>query len=209
MTWDEIADLLSLAAVFDQRTAGEEDVKGWHLVARLERWPAPAAQRVLVEHYARGADRPRITPAAISDGIRSARSRAAASFVVPDCPDDLAGRDYPAWLRAQRDAHVQRVLDSWAEGGLIPDSASVEALAGRADRALAAGAPPHLRAAIESGLSRIGRPPPERPRPSRLPHQPAADPDRRAGAEAELAARRPAPMPEPDAAPESDVQAPS
>jgi hypothetical protein len=175
MNYDEIVDLLTLAAVYDQRTGGEADVRGWHAVAQLERWTAAAAQRVVIEHYSRGAERPRITPAAISDGIRVARRKAAASFVAPAVPDDVAGRDYPVWYRAQLAAHVDRMLDMWAQGEPIPESpAELEAQRGQRElpEGIDAGTcPEHLREQLELDMARFGRM-------DRLPRRaPAADAD--------------------------------
>lgn len=116
MNRNDIIDLLTLAAVYDQRTSSESDVRGWHAVATLEKWTAPAAQRVVIEHYSRGADRPRITPAAITDAIRTARHKAAASFVVPDVPEHITGREYPTWYRSQLNAHINQIMDAWAIG---------------------------------------------------------------------------------------------
>jgi hypothetical protein len=122
MTHAEIVDLMSLAALYDQRTGGESDVYGWHAVAQLKGWTMQVARRVVVEHYACGADRPRITPAAITDGIRAARGKAADSFTAPDVPEQISARDYPAWYRAQLDTHIARVLDEWVTGRPTPES---------------------------------------------------------------------------------------
>ncbi len=190
MTPDEIIDLLSLAAVYDQRTGGKRDVQGWCLVAETERWTTASAQRVLIEHYSRGADRPRITPAAISDGIRAARHKAAASFIVPDIPEHITGRDYPTWYRTELHMHIDRRLDAWAAGEPIPES--TEALSSQVRAALTMGpdmgtCPVELREQFVRDMNRAGR---ERVRevPQRLPRQPAGDPDRRSVAYAEIAA---------------------
>lgn len=208
MNHDQIIDLLSLAAVYDQRTVGEADIRGWHHVAVAQGWTAAAANRVVIEHYSRGADRPRITPAAVTDGIREARRAAAATFAAPDPPDDLPAREYPAWLRARRDEHIQRVMAAWATGEPMPvteqDAAELTG-SGRAE--LEAGidtttCPPELRDEIERGIARIGRERPG-PRPAvQLPRRMAGDPERRAVARAELAGREPAPLP--DAEPEAE-----
>lgn len=132
--WDEVKDLLKLCAVYDQRTVSVEDVQAWQLVARQTDWTPRAAQRIIVDHYATGHDRPRITPATISDGIRAARRRAVESFEAPRIPDALPTADYPAWFRAQLAEHVNRVLDDWADGKPIPAGITVptqRALTGR------------------------------------------------------------------------------
>ena len=121
ITRDDMIDLLKLTAVYDQRTVGPEDVQGWLLVARHSRWTKLAAQRVIVEHYAQGAERPRVTPAQISDGIRKARKLAADSFDAPVIPDPPP-EDYPSWYRAQLADHVERKLVDWADGKALPSA---------------------------------------------------------------------------------------
>lgn len=187
MTWNQTVDLLSLAAVFDQRTVGEEDVKGWLLVAEVERWTFPLARRVLVEHYRAGADRPRLTPAAVSDGIRAARRQASDSFRVPDMPDALPGSDYPTWYRARLAEHIDAQLEGWAAGeelsrGIIEPGGGPLAIEA---------APAHLREQIARDIERIAAmPKPERPRV--MPGFDTRDPRRREDARAELDGIRPA-----------------
>jgi hypothetical protein len=139
ITWDEMCDLLSLAAVYDQRTGGDEDVKGWLLVARSQGWTVATAQRALVEHYSQGADRPRVTPAAITDVIRDARRKAAETFIEPDPPETLAPERYPAWKRARLAEHIDRVLAAWADGAPLPVTPSAAAELTGGGRALEAG----------------------------------------------------------------------
>lgn len=117
---NDVVRLLALCAAHDQRTVGAEDVDLWHGVATLEGWSLQAAQRVIVERAARGADQARITPAAITDRIREVRRRAAETFELPRLPDDLADADYPAWLRTRRDAHVDALVTAWAATGAEP-----------------------------------------------------------------------------------------
>jgi hypothetical protein len=119
ITRGEVIDLLKLSALYDQRTAGTEDLQGWLLVAQYARWTKPAAQRVIVEHYAQGGDRPRITPALITDGIRTARRLAAGSFEAPIIPDPPP-LNYPGWYRQKLTEHVERVVADWADGHPIP-----------------------------------------------------------------------------------------
>jgi hypothetical protein len=202
ISWDEMCDLLSLAAVYDQRTGGGEDVKGWLLVARSQGWTVATAQRALVEHYSQGAGRPRVTPAAITDVIRDARRKAAETFVEPDPPGTLPPDQYPAWKRARLAEHIDRVLDAWADGAPMPVTvAGAAELTGTARPQLEAGldmttCPPELRAQVARDFERIGRERPDRHRPAvALPRRMVGDPARRAAARAELADREPAPMP--------------
>lgn len=156
MTWDDIVDLLTLITAYDQRTVGEEDVRAWLLVAQLEGWTPRAAQRAVVEHYARGADRPRITPAAVTDRIRDLRRRAAATFEPPAIPDELPDADYPAWLRAQRDRHIDALIEWWAETGEEPQPALTSAPERiRTLPELIAAAPRHVRHELVSAAARI------------------------------------------------------
>lgn len=120
LAWNDVVELVALAAVYDQRKADDLDVKAWAQVANRQRWTAAAATAVIVEHYSRGADRPRITPAQISDRIREIRAAAAASFAAPRIPDDLPNATYPAWLRGQRDRHVDTIVTRWAVDGAEP-----------------------------------------------------------------------------------------
>lgn len=180
MTWDDIAELLAFAAVFDQRRADELDIKAWLAVAQAQRWSPPAAQRVVAEHYSVGADRPRVTPAAITDRLRSLRSHAAESFEAPQIPAGLENRDYPPWLRAQLADHVDLLVDAWAATGVEP-ARGLPAVAPATVRSLpelVAAAPEHLRETLAAGVRRI------QARRVRL------DPDQRAVARAELDARR-------------------
>lgn len=181
MTWNETVDLLSLAAVFDQRTVGEEDIKGWLLVAELDRWTFAAARRVLVEHYRAGADRPRLTPAAVTDAIRAARRQAGDSFRAPDIPDDLPGSEYPCWYRARLAEHIDAQLVRWAAG---EDLSRTVVEPGGGPLAIEA-APAHLREQIARDIERIGSMP--KPGPTALLRGPTLDPRVRAVARAELA----------------------
>lgn len=187
-TRNEIIDLLSLAAVYDQRNADEADVRGWLAVAEMENWTATAARRVVIEHYSRGADRPRITPAAITDRLREAHRKAANSFAEPDARDDESGREYVQRRRRLMREHITRVMEAWADSGEpIPESASADELvSGTSRRGLPAGidattCPPELREQIERGLALAGR---MDRLPPRTPDR--GDEERRARARAEL-----------------------
>lgn len=126
ITPDAMIDLLSLMSVYDGRTNSREDVKGWLLIANLEEWDVAAVERVVIEHYRRGADRPRLSPPAVSDRLRQIRRAIAEAFESPVIPDDLPGRDYPAWYRAQMAAHVERGLAAWAATGEEPRRGAID-----------------------------------------------------------------------------------
>lgn len=121
ITWNEVADLLKLCAVYDQRTVGSEDIQGWLLVGQHAGWTKRTAQRVIVEHYAIGASKPRITPAQVSDSLRVLRRKAADSFEDPVIPEGFSGgAQYVRWYRQQMRAHVDALLDRWADGEQLP-----------------------------------------------------------------------------------------
>lgn len=179
MNTDDVIDLLTLAAVYDQRTVGDADVHGWHLVATAERWTPAAAQRAIVDHYRARADQPRVTPAAITDRIRALRAQAAESFEAPVIPADLPASDYPAWLRARLAEHVDSALDRWAGTGEPPARAlpaPPEPI--RTLPQLVAAAPAHLQPELAAATARVQA------------RRPRLDPDRRAEAIAELDAAR-------------------
>lgn len=193
MTKSEIARLLARCAVYDQRTVGQGDVEGWHEIAVDESWTAVAAHRVVREHYSRGADRRRITPAAITDRLREAQRKAADSFVDPDALDGESGREYVERRRRLMREHIARVMDAWASRGEpIPEAATpAELQAGGGDRLALPGGidattcPPELREQIGHDLARAGR---MDRLPARAPDQDDERTARREQARAELAA---------------------
>lgn len=153
ITRNDTVRLLALAAAYDQRTVGDEDVMAWQMASDIGRWTFTAARRVVVEYYARDADRPRLTPALVSDHLRKLRSGAAESFEMPRLPDGLSNADYPAWLRRQRDAHIAAQLERWATSGEEPSRALPVAPAVAADlEQLVTRAPIQHRKAIGSGV---------------------------------------------------------
>lgn len=156
ISYNQVAELLAFAAVFDQRRADELDIRAWHQVATRQRWTASAAQRVIVEHYERGADRDRIDPATISDRLRAIRNRAAQTFDAPRIPDDLPNRDYPAWYRAQLAEHVDAALHHWGTTGDLPDPDALPAAEPiRTLGQLVAAAPPEHQQTLADATRRV------------------------------------------------------
>lgn len=159
MNIDELRELVTAVAKTDRRTIGKDDIEFWGAMAHEGRWTLGTAMRALVRFRS---TRPGewLEPGHISAIIRDARRRAAASFVVPDVPDEITGRQYPVWYREQLAAHIDTVLDAWCAGEPIPEpSAALEVT--RRPRALAAGieastCPPELREQIERDLARTG-----------------------------------------------------
>lgn len=193
MNPDELEALLAAVSSSDRRTVGKADAQFWAAMAREGSWTLPTAMRALVQfRHTRPGEW--LEPGHLSGIIREARRKAATTFVVPDVPDGLTGRDYPGWYRAELLAHTDRIMHAWAGGEAIPETpAGAAEVTGRSGpAALPVGmAPPELRDQITRGIAYIGR---ERPPPSspvRLPRRPSADPDVRVAARAELANRGP------------------
>lgn len=156
--WDDMVDLVALAGTYDQRKISELDVKAWFMSAQVEHWDGvPVVSRVIVEHYSRGADRPRISPAVISDRLRELRRKAADSFEDPKLPAELPdGQTYPQWYRDRMAEHVAQALAGWAATGQEPRPAAVEPMGNRLPEILAA-APDHLRPALEQAMTKTVR----------------------------------------------------
>lgn len=153
--WDPLVDLVALAATYDQRKAGPLDVKAWFLVAEIERWDLAAVQRIIVEHYARTADR--LSPAAVSQRLRAIRRVAAETFEDPVLPDDFGGLTYPQWYRARRAEHVERCLRSWTATGQEPRHGAIEANRIGSVAELIAAAPVAVHDAVADAARKIER----------------------------------------------------
>lgn len=179
LTHNQTVKLLAFCAAYDQRTNGEYDIQAWQMASGPGRWTYEAAQRVIVEHYSAGADRPRVTPAIITDVLRGVRVRAAESFEAPRIPDGLPNADYPAWLRGQLAAHCDTIVDRWASTGEEPPRGLPAPAKGPVDLPqLIARAPLPVRREIDAGVRRMAT--------RRVPRDPA----RREQAIAELEAAR-------------------
>lgn len=120
MTFGEMKRILAFCATHDKRQGDELDVRAWLMVAEDHGWTFETAFRVAREHYGQGENRPRLEAPAITDRIRAIRRQAADTFELPVIPADLADADYPAWLRARRDAHCAALVQQWGVGGQEP-----------------------------------------------------------------------------------------
>lgn len=159
ITRNDVIKLLALAAGADQRTVADEDILMWHAIAQQQNWIPAAAQRVIIDHYSRGADRPRITPAAITDRLRALRNQAAESFEAPVIPADLPDSIYPAWYRGLLADHIDEQLERWATTGQEPDRGLPLTPANQTLAELIDHAPEHLQLELRAGLRRAGRTP--------------------------------------------------
>lgn len=196
ITHNQAVRLLAFAAAYDQRTVGEYDIEAWEMASGPGRWSYETAQRVIVEHYAADSDRPRITPAMVTDRLRTLRGRAAESFEMPRIPEGLPDGDYPKWLRGQLAAHCERILQRWATAGeepprgLLPAPAQIHTLP-----ELVTAAPPEHQPAVASGVRALKA------------RRVQLDPERRKQAHAELDHARPPAAPEPDVIDRARVRA--
>lgn len=85
MTPDEIVDLLTVAAAFDQRTVGEGDAMAWHSV--LGDLAFADAQQAVLGHYADS--RERVMPADIRNRVLAIRNRRLQDTEIPPPPVEL------------------------------------------------------------------------------------------------------------------------
>jgi hypothetical protein len=117
----EAAELLALAAAFDQRTVGEADALAWaEALGNINQADARAA---VTEHY-RNETR-RLMPVDVLTGVRRIRSNRLAEFAeqVPDADPD----DVPAYLAALREQRYRAASGETAR----PVAALVAAVASR------------------------------------------------------------------------------
>jgi hypothetical protein len=105
ITHNQTVRLLAFAAAYDQRTTGEYDIQAWQMASGPGRWSYEAVQRVIAEHYAADASRPRLTPAMVTDRLRSVRAQAAETFELPRIPEELPDAEYPPVRLLRRQDH--------------------------------------------------------------------------------------------------------
>lgn len=74
MTRDEVIDLLTVAAVYDNRKPDPAMLAGWTETARRARWTHPLAIDAIHEHYTNSTER--IMPAHITRHVQAARRAA-------------------------------------------------------------------------------------------------------------------------------------
>jgi hypothetical protein len=104
MTPDEIVDLLTVAAAFDQRTVGEGDAMAWHAV--LGDLDYADAQQAVLGYYAD--NRQRIMPADVRQRVKAMRRDRLAREIVPDPPAE------PGPYREALRAGIRQIADGHA-----------------------------------------------------------------------------------------------
>jgi len=113
--WDAMCDLLTLIAISDRRTTGDEDVAHWLDCAIDGGWPSiEFARRAVVRHRN---NRPGVwlEPGHITQQWRTLRTEALTDFNEPEPSRDVLddGARYVAWCREQQAAHVARHVAAW------------------------------------------------------------------------------------------------
>lgn len=122
MSPDQVIDLLTLAARFDQRTVGDEDVRAWGLIANEQDWHPMAAARALVDHAT--VDPTPVRPAHITAILAAVRREIRSRFTEDVCPPrELADdpRAEIAWRRRRVAEFVDRAFAAWSRREPIPN----------------------------------------------------------------------------------------
>lgn len=105
ITPQDVAVILTAAAVYDYRNAGEADVVAWHKAIEMSGIGHAELGDFLdavTGHYAKSRDR--MMPADLIDGVKAIRARrvddAVKDMIPPrECDDPANWRAYNAWLR--------------------------------------------------------------------------------------------------------------
>jgi len=123
MTVREVGRVLAIAAVYDSREISDVDIEVWADHADSDGWSVTAVERVIREHYATGADRPRITPAHVNDRLRRVRQRALEIFDAdrPVIADGETPGQHLARYRAERQTFANELVGLWASVGTDPE----------------------------------------------------------------------------------------
>jgi len=102
VTDDEIIDLLTCAAAYDRRTAGDADVDAW--LAAIGDLDFQDARQAVIAHYTESSDW--LMPVHIKRRVAAMRARRVTDTRMPAPPPELADnpRAYIAWLRAAETA---------------------------------------------------------------------------------------------------------
>lgn len=114
MNRNEIIDLLSTAAVYDRRTAGEADVQGW--VLAIGDLDFADAQAAVVAHYREQTDW--LMPAHVRTRVKRMREIRLAARPILEPPADLT--DNPPVYRAELQSEIKRLADGMGLQRALP-----------------------------------------------------------------------------------------
>ncbi len=161
MTPSECAELLALAAAFDNRSIGEENARAW--AAALEPTVTLGdARQIVVDHYA--STRDWIMPADVNTAsARLRRARLERADVV-DPPDGLETPSFLAWRRA-----YQRAIGDGLAAGEA-DAVACAAVGVARARQVSAARP--VLALVATAVEGMQVPPDEKSRPRKRAGQP-------------------------------------
>ena len=113
MSPNEIIDLLSLAAAYDQRTVGQADVTAWHAV--LFKLDSDEAQAAVIAHYQDSTVR--LMPADIYKRCRPQATRHLTSVPAPEVHEGPADPD--RWHRMWEQAILTAAAESEARRAVV------------------------------------------------------------------------------------------
>lgn len=106
MTLAELSEVLGFAALYDNRTLGEAEVRAWHLI--VGHLDTDDARQAIAEHY--GQTRDRLMPADLlrrGRRIRDQRTGATDGPGLPAHVPDADPADVPAYLAAIREGRYR------------------------------------------------------------------------------------------------------
>lgn len=124
MTPAQVIDLLSLAARYDSRTVGQEDVRAWGLIANEQDWHPAAAARAVIEHAKH--DPIPVRPAHIKAILDAKTTEIRRALFRTDLtpPRELAEDPLAeiAWRREYTSTATAAALEHWAQTGELPQA---------------------------------------------------------------------------------------
>lgn len=120
LTQQDFQSIIDLVVAYTGREPDKTLVQTWAAQSAIGRWTYPEAARAIHLWASNRGPRDFLEPADVTRTLRVIRSRAADTFELPRIPDGLRNADYPEWLRARRDAHVDALAQRWATSGEEP-----------------------------------------------------------------------------------------
>ncbi|MFE7659662.1 zinc finger domain-containing protein [Streptomyces celluloflavus] len=106
MTLAELSEVLGFAALYDNRTLGEAEVRAWHLI--VGHLDADDTRQAIAEHY--GQTRDRLMPSDLLQRGRRIRDQRLGTVDGPGLPahvPDADPHDVPAYLTALREGRYR------------------------------------------------------------------------------------------------------